>query len=101
MSVDLPRVRLAAKLMVDSTTYGAVGQIVKHLCDRHPDIRLEVVPVLLPCSHGDITAQTESVLKKYNQQAAPNYTGMSKPSGISTKERVRMVIVDSIASNPG
>ncbi|WRT70899.1 uncharacterized protein IL334_007898 [Kwoniella shivajii] len=88
-------------ILIYSTTYGAVGQMVKCVCDRNPQIRLEVINDIFPCTHQEILDKTNQVLGKYNQIARPNYTGQSKATGISANERVRAVIVDAIASNPG
>jgi hercynylcysteine S-oxide lyase len=89
------------QLKVDNTTYGAVNQSAKYQCDRHPNIRLESIEIVFPASHAEIIAKTEEVLKKLNKEAKPNYTGTPKPEGNVVGERVKMVIVDQIASNPG
>nr|XP_019007744.1 uncharacterized protein I206_07378 [Kwoniella pini CBS 10737]OCF46525.1 hypothetical protein I206_07378 [Kwoniella pini CBS 10737] len=88
-------------IVVYSTTYGAVGQMVKCICDKNPNIRMEIVNDVFPCSHQEIVKQSEELLSKYNEVAKPNYTGLSKATGIKTDERIRCVIVDAIASNPG
>jgi len=60
-----------------------------------------VVDVSFPCEKSLVVAATESVLEKYNKPTIPSYTGQSKPLGRSVDQRVRMVIVDVISSNPG
>ena len=54
-----------------------------------------------PCEPGEIVAATEQTLAKFNKVAHVNYTGQAKPEGKSSEKRVRMVVVDQIASNPG
>ncbi|WWD07144.1 hypothetical protein V865_005241 [Kwoniella europaea PYCC6329] len=88
-------------IVIYSSTYGAVGQMVKCLCDKNPQIRLEIIDDVFPCSHKDIIEQSEKVLSRYNQLAKPNYTGLSKATGVNADGRVRAVVVDAIASNPG
>ncbi|KAK8850714.1 hypothetical protein IAR55_004634 [Kwoniella newhampshirensis] len=84
-----------------STTYGAVAQTLKYLADRHPNIRLETIDIHFPTSHASIVQATEDLFEKYNEVAIPNYTGQSKPNGKKPNERVRLVVVDAIASMPG
>lgn len=74
---------------------------MKHLCDRNPGLNLEIIEISFPCSHESIIKKTEEVLAKYNETATPSYTGESKPTGRNAHQRVRMVVVDSIASMPG
>ena len=84
-----------------NVTYGAVAQTMKHLCDRIPGLSLEVIDLTFPCSHADVLRETEEVIKKYNVPATPSYTGEPQPTGQSPHSRVRMMVLDSIASNPG
>ncbi|WVF67835.1 hypothetical protein IAT40_002596 [Kwoniella sp. CBS 6097] len=88
-------------LAIYSTTYGAVGQMAKYVADKHPQIKVEIIDVTFPCSHKSVVEITEKVLQKYNKPAIPNYTGLSKPTGVTPHERVKAVIIDAIASNPG
>lgn len=74
---------------------------MKHICDRNRNVKIEVIEIDFPCSHSSIVAKTEQLLSKYNELAKPSYTGESKPTGHSPHERVRMIIIDSIASMPG
>jgi hypothetical protein len=61
---------------------------------------MEVVNINFPCPRSLVVEKTEAVLKKYNEPAVPSYTGESKPTGKGDK-RVKMVVLDAIASNPG
>lgn len=89
-------------LVVYATTYDAVSQTAKYTCDRNPQLRLEVIELTFPTTHAEIVAKTEAVFKKYNQKAkAPRGDSVPKPAAVDGKERVRMVVIDSIASNPG
>jgi kynureninase len=76
---------------------------MKYYCDRHPGIKLEIILVAFPCYHSQILKQTEDVLAKYNKPAS-NVRGGSEPAiavGVTANERVRMLVIDSIASTPG
>ncbi|WWD20884.1 hypothetical protein CI109_105361 [Kwoniella shandongensis] len=84
-----------------ATTYGAVAQTLKYLADTHPNIRVETINVNFPTSHASIVQATDDLLGKYNEVAGPNYTGQSKATGKKPDERVKLVLVDAIASNPG
>ncbi|WVR08776.1 hypothetical protein IAU60_005834 [Kwoniella sp. DSM 27419] len=88
-------------LAIYSTTYGAVAQMAKYIADRHYQIKVEIIDVTFPTTHQSIVQQTEEFLEKYNKPAIPNYTGQPKATGHSPHERVRAVVVDAIASNPG
>lgn len=74
---------------------------MKHLCDRNPGLSIETIDLTFPCSHAEILRKTEEVIKKYNEEATPSYTGESKPTGRNAHSRIRMMVLDSIASNPG
>lgn len=74
---------------------------MKHLCDRQAGLSLEVVDLTFPCSHAEVLRKTEEVIQRYNVPATPSYTGEPKPTGQTPNSRVRMMILDSIASNPG
>ncbi|GFZ51325.1 LOW QUALITY PROTEIN: hypothetical protein JCM24511_09085 [Saitozyma sp. JCM 24511] len=89
------------KIVIYSTTYGAVAQTAKYICDRHPKVDLEVVDVTFPCDHSEVLARTAEMIDKWNEPAKPHFSGQAKPAGKTAFERVRMVIVDQIASNPG
>jgi hypothetical protein len=84
-----------------STTYGAISQMMKFTCDQHPEINLDIIDLAFPMSHDAIVKETEKALATYNEPAIPNYTGQPKAAGKTPGDRVRLVVVDSIASNPG
>lgn len=88
-------------ILVYASTYNAVSQMMKHVCDTHP-VRLEVVNVTFPCLHSGIVDATEAMLKKYNKPTgrASGGDGPAQAEGVG-KERIRVVVVDSIASVPG
>ncbi|WWC92518.1 uncharacterized protein L201_007477 [Kwoniella dendrophila CBS 6074] len=88
-------------IVIYTSTYGAVGQMVKCICDKNPKIRLEVIDDVFPCTHKEIIEKSETLLSQYNEIAKPNYTGISKPTGIKADERIKLVLLDAIASNPG
>jgi len=87
--------------MLVSTTYGAVSQTIKHLCDRNPALTLEEIEITFPCAHAEIVRKFEEVVSKYNEPAKPSYTGEPKPMGTDQNKRVRLAVIDTIASNPG
>lgn len=88
-------------IVVYASTYNAVSQMMKHVCDTHDGVRIEIVDVKFPCLHSEIVAATEAVLKKYNKPTGATRGGAgANPEGLG-KERVRLVVVDSIASAPG
>ncbi|GMK58918.1 hypothetical protein CspeluHIS016_0603600 [Cutaneotrichosporon spelunceum] len=90
-------------IVVYATTYNAVSQTMKCVCDRNPGVKLEIILVDLPCYHSEIVEKTEAVFAKYNKPTG-NTRGGSEPAvatGVSAKERVRLVVVDSISSMPG
>lgn len=74
-----------------STSYGAILQSLRYTCDANPGVKLVVIPLTFPLPHAEIVRQTEDVFRKYNAHG-----GDAEESG-----RVRMVVVDGIASNPG
>lgn len=88
-------------IVVYASTYNAVSQMMKHLCDRYPKIRLEIIICTFPCLHADIVKATEDVLAKHNKPAAQSGSTPLRAEGVKADERVRMVVVDSIASVPG
>jgi len=67
----------------------------------HPEINLDIVDLTFPCSHEDIVRKAEEAITEWNEPAITNYTGQPTPTGKTPDARVRIVIVDSIASNPG
>lgn len=85
---------------IDSITYGAIGQMVKCICDCHPGVSIEVIEVNFPCPKSVVVKDTESLLKKYNGNAVPDHVGDSRAASKAEK-RVKMVVVDAISSNPG
>jgi hypothetical protein len=92
---------LEQMLITVSTTYGAVQQMMKFYCDMHPEINLDIVDLTFPCSHEEIVRKAEEAIEKWNEPAITNYTGQPTPNPKTPDGRVRIVIVDSIASNPG
>jgi hypothetical protein len=84
-----------------STTYGAIAQTANYTCDRNPGVTLDTIQVAFPCSHDKIVKQTEAYLSKWNTEAKQSEDGRVNAVGRGEHQRVRMVIVDSIASNPG
>jgi len=84
-----------------STTYGAVSQTIKHICDRDRGVSLHEIEITFPCPHSDIVKKFEEVVSKYNEPAKPSYTGEPKPTGRNQNNRVRLAVIDTIASNPG
>lgn len=75
--------------------------MMKFYCDMHPEINLDIVDLTFPCSHEDIVRKAEEAITKWNEPAITNYTGQPTPTGKTPDANVRIVIVDSIASNPG
>ena len=86
---------------VDSTSYNALAQTMKYICDRHDDVTIEHVDLTFPCPHSEVIAKTEAMLEKYNHATGPRHAFNGHPEGKSHDKRVRMVLVDTIASNPG
>ncbi|GHJ85264.1 hypothetical protein NliqN6_1666 [Naganishia liquefaciens] len=72
-----------------STTYAAVKQTLKFVCDKYQGVTYHEIPLAFPETHDEIVRKTESVLKEYNGGAG------------ARAQRVRMVVVDSIVSLPG
>ena len=64
---------------------------------------MEVIDVTFPCAMSVVVEATETMLDRYNTIVEPSSTNHTAPSatGKSKDKRVRMVVVDSIASNPG
>jgi hypothetical protein len=60
----------------------------KFICDKYKGVEYHEIALAFPESHDEIVHKTEAVIKEYNTDSA-------KP------KRVRMVVVDSIASLPG
>jgi hypothetical protein len=87
--------------MIVSTTYGAVQQMMKFYCDMNPEINLDIIILTFPCSHAKIINQTEELLGQWNEVNPTEGDGQHVPKGKKEGGRVRLVVVDSIASNPG
>ena len=88
--VDADPYHSTSAIISDSTSYGAILQTLRALCDSHTRINLTVVviPLTFPTSHAEIVRLTEQAIVANG--------------GVKTKRgRVRMVIADGIASNPG
>lgn len=58
----------------------------KFICDKNEGVDYVEIPLNFPETHDQIVKKTEAALKQY---------------GPGSKQRVRMVVVDSIVSNPG
>ena len=87
--------------MIVSTTYGAVQQMMKFYCDMNPEINLDIINLTFPCSHHSIINKTEELLGQWNDVNPTEEDGQHTPKGKKEEGRVRLVVVDSIASNPG
>jgi hypothetical protein len=74
--------------------------MMKHVCDTQP-VTIQVVNLTFPCSHASIIQKTREMLEKYNEAVDPEQSGDACATGKQTNQRVRMVIVDTVASNPG
>lgn len=90
-------------ILAYASTYNAVSQMVKHIADKYEGVRIEIVDVAFPCLHSEIVEATEKALATYNKP-----TGLSRGGetaavarGVNEKERIKLVVVDSIASAPG
>lgn len=75
--------------------------MMKYYCDANPQINLDILPLPFPLPNDIIVERAEEALSRWNKPAIPNYTGQAQPTGKEVGSRVRLVIVDSIASNPG
>jgi hypothetical protein len=89
------------RLIIVSTTYGAVQQMMKFYCDMNPEINLDIINLTFPCSHETIINQTEELLGQWNEVNPTEGDSQHVPKGKKEGGRVRLVVVDSIASNPG
>ena len=85
--------------IADSTTYGAIAQTMKFVCDRF-GVDLEVIDVEFPCSHAEVLRKTHEVIERYNVEAVSSYTWEAKAAGKHPEKRIRVVVVDTISSNP-
>lgn len=87
----------------DDTTYGAVAQTVKYLADRNPGLSIESIHVDFPCAHSAIIQRTEEALKALNRNADSNHpsAALTKGEGGVKNKRVKALIIDQIASQPG
>jgi hypothetical protein len=74
---------------------------MKYVCDRNPGVSLEIINLTFPCEKLDIIKRTEEVIQRWNEVPKPHHSGQAKPAGKGPHERVRMVVADQIASNPG
>lgn len=92
---------LVGQLTADASTYNAVSQGLKYVCDRHAGVRLEVIPVTFPTTHAAIVEATAALFRKYNHSVPRNYDALTGTPAPFRGERVRLVVVDSIASAPG
>lgn len=77
-----------------------MGQTIKYIADKNP-VTIERIDLRFPCSHAEVLKKTEELFSKYNALAKPDYSGENKPIGITAHSRIRMLVVDTIASNPG
>ena len=74
---------------------------MKYYCDSNPSINLDIIPLPFPLPNDTIVDRAEEAIGRWNVPAIPNYTGQAQPTGKDVDGRVRLVVVDSIASNPG
>jgi hypothetical protein len=75
--------------------------MMKFYCDMNPEINLDIINLTFPCSHQTIINQTEELLSQWNEVNPTEGDGAHTPKGKKEGGRVKMVVVDSIASNPG
>ena len=77
--------------------------MMKSYCDMNPEINLDIINLTFPCSHETIINQTEELLGQWNEVNPTEGDEQPSPKGKTETEegRVRLVVVDSIASNPG
>lgn len=83
-------------ILMYSTTYGAVGQMMKCVCDRNPGVTIEVVDLVFPITHEEIVRKTRALLDKYNIPS----TRDAGPKGKTADKHVSLAVIDSISSNP-
>jgi hypothetical protein len=74
---------------------------MKHICDRDTGVTLHEIELTFPLPHKEIVRRFEGVLSEYNENAKPSYTGEPKATGRNQNKRVRLAVIDTIASNPG
>jgi hypothetical protein len=75
--------------------------MMKYYCDQNPNISLDIVDLPFPLPNDVIVDRAEEAISHWNELARPNYTGQAQPTGKTPEQRVRLVVVDSIVSNPG
>ena len=76
-------------------------QTMKRICDEHPAMTLEIIPNNQPCPHSTVVKKTEEVLAKYNEVVGDESSLEVNPRDKKPGQRVRLLLIDSIASNPG
>lgn len=74
-------------MLAYSTSYGAILQTLRYTCDANPGVSLEIIPLEFPCSHQDIVTKTENWMRKWNLEGKGG--------------RVKMIVIDGVASVPG
>ena len=74
---------------------------MKHICDYNPGVSLLTIDVTFPCPLSDVVDATEQAFAEHNRVVKPQLSGVKKAEGVSSEKRVRMCVVDQIASNPG
>jgi hypothetical protein len=75
--------------------------MMKFYCDMNQDINLDIINLTFPCSHERIINQTEELLGEWNEVNPKEGDSQHVPKGKNEGGRVILVVVDSIASNPG
>lgn len=75
--------------------------MMKYYTDSNPQINLDTVHLAFPLPNDVVVSRAEEAISHWNDPAIPNYTGQSQPTGKEVGGRVRLVVVDSIASMPG
>jgi hypothetical protein len=75
--------------------------MMKFYCDMNLEINLDIKNLTFPCSHENIINQSEEHLGQWNEINPTEGDDQPTPKGKKEDGRVRLVVVDSIASNPG
>ncbi|BEI82636.1 hypothetical protein CcaverHIS002_0305040 [Cutaneotrichosporon cavernicola] len=90
-------------IVMYSTTFSSISQMIKCVCDRNEGVRVEIIDVTFPCDHSEIVEATEAVLRKYNKPTGVTRGGdkSTVSHGVVDKERVRLVVMDGISCVPG
>jgi hypothetical protein len=74
---------------------------MKFYCDMNPEINLDIIDLTFPCSHETIVKQAAEHMDQWNEVNQTEGDDQPTPKGKKEDGRVRLVVVDSISSNPG